>query len=94
MSVRVTLQNDESVEVFSKQLLDIENGKILADASTSLISFLPNFCQFTTSKEKLITKVLPNIGKNYKNYIWLSERAILGVKNKDVEHKQFEYKIN
>lgn len=85
-NMRVALQNDESAKVFSKQLLDIGNGKIPVDASTGLISFPPDFCQFTRSKEELITKVFPNIGENYKNHVWLSERAILGAKNKDVDN--------
>lgn len=84
-NMRVALQNDKSAEVFSKQLLDIGNGTIPVDASAGLISFPPNFCQYTTSKEELITKVFPNIGANYKKNVWLSERAILAAKNKDVD---------
>ncbi|KAF2898048.1 hypothetical protein ILUMI_08127 [Ignelater luminosus] len=55
-NVRVALQNDISAGVFSKTLLDIGNGKIPVDSSTGLISFPTNFCQFTTSKEELISK--------------------------------------
>jgi len=29
--------------------------------------------------------MFPNIGKNYKNHVWLGERVILAVKNKDVD---------
>jgi len=31
MNIQVALQNDETVELFSKQLLDISNGKIPVD---------------------------------------------------------------
>lgn len=84
-NMRVALNNDQSAEVFSRQLLDIGDGKIPVDASTGLISFPTNFCQFITSKAELIKKVFPNIAQNYRNHIWLSERAILAAKNKDVD---------
>ena len=84
-NMRVALQNDISAEVFSNTLLDIGNGKIHVDSSTGLISFPQFFCQFTTSKEELISKVFPNISVNYKNHDWLRQRAILAAKNKDVD---------
>jgi len=37
-----------------------------------------------TSKNDLVEKVFPNILTNYKSHKWLSERAILAAKNKDV----------
>lgn len=65
-------------------VLDIGNEKITVDTSTSIISFPLNICYFTTSKEEFILKVFSNIVENYKNHAWLSERAILAAKNKDV----------
>ncbi|XP_062542137.1 uncharacterized protein LOC134210129 [Armigeres subalbatus] len=53
-NMRVTLQDDPSAELFSNQLLAIGNGSIPVDAATGLISFPPNFCQFASTKEKLI----------------------------------------
>jgi len=44
MNMRLALQNDESTEMFSKQLLYIGNRIIPVDASTDLISFPSNFC--------------------------------------------------
>ena len=38
-----------------------------------------------TSKNELVEKVIPNILTNYKNHKWLSERAILAAKTKDVQ---------
>lgn len=69
--MRVELQNKISTGVFSKALVDIGYGRILVEASTGLISFPPNFCQFPNSK------MFANISENYKNHAWLSKRAIL-----------------
>ncbi|XP_061392257.1 uncharacterized protein LOC133327727, partial [Musca vetustissima] len=44
-----------------------------------------NFCEFTSSKEELITKVFPGLEQNYTSLQWISERAILAAKNKDVD---------
>jgi len=46
--MQVTLQNGELVEVFSKQLLDLDNGKVPVDAYIGLIVFSANCCKFTT----------------------------------------------
>lgn len=76
--------------MFSKQLLDIGNGKIPVDLFTGLITFPPNFCNLTSSMAELITKVFPDIGRNYINHDWLGERAILAAKNKDVDELNFK----
>ncbi|XP_044592333.1 uncharacterized protein LOC123270358 [Cotesia glomerata] len=89
-NMRVALQNDISAEVFSKQLLDIGNGNIPIDDSTGFISFPADFCQLTKSKDELIAKVFPNIGANHHNHAWLSERAILAARNKDVDYLNSE----
>ena len=46
MNMRVELQNDQSGEVFSKQLLDIGNDKIPVDSSSGYIIFPTNFCHY------------------------------------------------
>ena len=83
-NMRVQLQNDKSAEIFSRQLLDIGNGQLPVDETSRRISFPDNFCNLVTSREELIGKVFSNIQINYKNHDWLSERAILAAKNKDV----------
>lgn len=88
-NMRVALQNDPSAVEFSRQPLALGNGQIPVDVSTGLISFPANFCEFTSSKEELITKVFPGIAQNYKNLDWISERAILAAKNKDVDSLNF-----
>ncbi|CAI6372996.1 unnamed protein product [Macrosiphum euphorbiae] len=80
---RVALQNDPSAAEFSRQL------PIPIDVLTGLISFPANFCEFTSSKEELITKVFPNIDVNYNNLDW----AILAARNKDVDSLNFTIKF-
>ncbi|KAF2885970.1 hypothetical protein ILUMI_20203, partial [Ignelater luminosus] len=84
-NMRVALLNNTSAEDFSEQLLTIGNGRVPVDESSGLISFPQNFCNFVSSKDELINKVLPKIITNYKNNEWLSERVILAAKNKDVD---------
>ncbi|XP_055614537.1 uncharacterized protein LOC129760881, partial [Uranotaenia lowii] len=88
-NMRVALQNDSSAEIFSKQLLTIGNGEVPVDVSTGLISFPQSFCSFVSTKEELIANVFPNIVQNHVNHDWLSSRAILAAKNKDVDELNF-----
>ena len=87
--MRVELQNDQSGEVFSKQLLEIGNGKSPVDISSRLITSPINFCHFATSKNELIEMVFPNISDNYSSHDWLSERVILAPKKMDVNDMNF-----
>jgi len=53
-NLRVTLQNDLSAEVFSKQLLDIGNGKMEFHENTKLIKLFENVCNIVDLKNALI----------------------------------------
>ncbi|XP_055589718.1 ATP-dependent DNA helicase pif1-like [Uranotaenia lowii] len=88
-NMRVALQNDSSAEIFAKQLLTIGNGEVPVDVSTGLISFPQGFWFFVSTKEELIANVFPNIVQNHVNHDWLSSRAILAAKNKDVDELNF-----
>lgn len=83
-NMRVELQHDKSAAIFTKQLLDIGNGKMVIDESTQCITLPTNFCIITSTADELIHKVFPDIKKNYKNHVWLRARAILAAKNNDV----------
>ena len=89
-NMRVELQNDQSGNIFSKQLIDIGNGKFPVDMLTGCINFPQSFCQLTRSKDELIQKVYPDIARNYRDHDWFSERAILAAKNIDVNELNFK----
>ncbi|GFW35042.1 ATP-dependent DNA helicase [Trichonephila clavipes] len=88
-NMRVQLQRDASALNFAKQLMDIGNGRMEIDESTQCITLPANFCKITESIDELVQKVFPNIAQNYKNYQWLSTRAILAAKNIDVNTINF-----
>lgn len=89
-NMRVMLQNDQSGDIFSKQFIDIGNGKFPIDVLTGCITFPESFCQLTQSRAELIHKVFPNVAQNYLFHDWLSERAILAAKNTDVNELNFK----
>ncbi|XP_065370863.1 uncharacterized protein LOC135963006 [Calliphora vicina] len=83
-NMRVQLQRDASASTFSKQLLDLGNGKMPIHPTTKCITFPSDFCRMTQSIQELINCVFPNIGQNFKNKQWLCERVLLAAKNIDV----------
>ena len=84
--MHVQLQNNDSGQTFSDQLLAIENRNLPVDSISGHIQLPADFCNLVTSKNALVEKVFPNILTNYKNHKWLSEQAVVAAKNKDV-HK-------
>lgn len=56
-NMRVKMQNVGSVSEFSNHLLDLENGKIPIDPTTSTIKFPPNLCTLTKSTDELFNGV-------------------------------------
>jgi hypothetical protein len=59
--MRVFLQQDETANVFAKQLLDIGNNKVALDTSTGFIRIPTDFCHITNSKEELLFNVFSQI---------------------------------
>lgn len=66
--MRVFLQQDETANVFAKQLLDIGNNKIAVDTSAGFITLPTDFCHITDSKEELIQCTFPDIEQKFNNY--------------------------
>ena len=75
--------HDPSAETFSKQLLDIGDGKVTKD-ETGCIKLLNYFCTIIESQDALIDQIFPDVHRQYSNHEWLAERAILAAKNVDV----------
>lgn len=88
-NMRVRLQGDVLGELFAQQLLNIGNGSIAANIDGT-ITLPEDFCNLVDSKEELIQKVFPDIANNYLNMQWISERAILAAKNKDVHDINYD----
>jgi ATP-dependent DNA helicase PIF1 len=61
-------------------LLDIGDGKITTD-ETGCIKIPIDFCTIIDSQIALIDQIFPNVHKQYTNYGWLADRAILAAKN-------------
>lgn len=82
--MRVQIENDASADSFFMQLLAVGNAQIPIDRSTGLITLHNNFCNFAPTKQGLVSSIFPYIAQNYQNHNWLSKRAILAPKNKEV----------
>ncbi|XP_036322368.1 ATP-dependent DNA helicase pif1-like [Rhagoletis pomonella] len=90
INMRIHLQNDPAAHEFSKQLLQIGDGKIQIERTNGLITVPNNFCTITKSIDELIECVFPNILQNYRNHDWLRERAILAPKNIHINAINFQ----
>jgi ATP-dependent exoDNAse (exonuclease V) alpha subunit len=89
VNMRVQMLQDPSAETFSKQLLEIGDGKVAVDTA-GCIKLPSNFCTIVDSQGALIEQIFPDIQIRYNNHKWLSERAILAPKNVDVNELNFK----
>eukprot|EP00102_Acyrthosiphon_pisum_P013585 XP_008183218.1 PREDICTED: ATP-dependent DNA helicase PIF1-like [Acyrthosiphon pisum] len=92
-NMRVFLQQDETANVFAKQLLNIGNNKVEVDSTTGFIRIPTDFCHITDSKEELIHRVFSDIAQQLNNHNWLGERAILAARNILVDVDDLNEKI-
>nr|XP_046472567.1 uncharacterized protein LOC124214346 [Neodiprion pinetum] len=83
VNMRVQMLQNPSAETFSKQLLDIGDGKVARDKS-GCIKLQADFCTVIDSQDALIDQIFPDVRRQYANHGWLAERAILAAKNVDV----------
>lgn len=84
VNMRVQMLQDPSAETFSKQLLDIGDGKVAVHENTGCIKLQTDFCTIIDSQNSLIDHIFPDVHTQYANHKWLAERAILAAKNVDV----------
>jgi hypothetical protein len=75
---------DESDQIFSKKLLEIEDGRFVVKSSGN-IKLPTDFCNMVSSVPELIDAVYPGISQNYLNLDWLRDSVILAPKNEDVD---------
>ncbi len=67
---------------FADQLLTPGNRKIPVDSKTGSITF--HFCTLVESTDEFISKVFAYLHENFNKHNWISERAILALKNASV----------
>ncbi|GFT35818.1 ATP-dependent DNA helicase [Trichonephila clavipes] len=79
INMRVQMLQDPSAETFSKQLLDIGDGKVAID-ETGYVKLPTDFCTIADSQDTLIEQIFPDVHTQYINHEWLAERAILAAK--------------
>ncbi|XP_057340808.1 uncharacterized protein LOC130677904 isoform X2 [Microplitis mediator] len=84
VNMRVQMLQDPSAETFSKQLLDIGDGKVAVHENTGCIKLQTDFCTIIDSQNSLIDHIFPDVHTQYANHKWLAERAILAAENVDV----------
>ncbi|CAF3254328.1 unnamed protein product [Rotaria sp. Silwood2] len=70
-NMRVHLQGDVAAGQFAQQLLNLGDGKIVADPTNGLITIPNNFCNIVDSIETLKTSVFPDIRRCFNDHKWL-----------------------
>ncbi|XP_044597583.1 uncharacterized protein LOC123274158 [Cotesia glomerata] len=89
VNMRVQVLQDPSAETFSKQLLDIGDGKVTI-AETGYIKLANDFCTIIDLQDALIEQIFPDVHTNNINLEWLSERAIFEFRIVSFELLSFE----
>lgn len=82
VNMRVHLQADSSSGDFSRNILEIGEGKFVMDTEGEID--ISSICIVVNTVGELISSVFPNIQENFQRLDWLCERAILAPKNKTV----------
>ncbi|XP_042904063.1 uncharacterized protein [Parasteatoda tepidariorum] len=83
VNMHFQILQDPSAETFSKQLLDIGDGKVTKD-ETGCIKLPDDFYTMIDSQDALIKVIFSVVHTQYIHHEWLAERAILAAKNDDV----------
>ena len=80
ISMRVQMQQVPSSDTFSKQLLDIGDGKVTVHENTGCIKFSTDFCIIIDSQNSFIDRIFPYVRTHFIFHAWLAERTILTAK--------------
>jgi len=90
--MRAILKNDLSPKVFSKLLVDIDNGQIVYNENIQLIKLSENVFNINDSKNASIVSAFPSTRDNYSDHQLLCERTILNTKSVHFDEINFIYK--
>jgi len=90
IGIRVQILQDPSVETFSKQLLDIGDGKVALHENTGCIKLPNDCCTIINSQNDFIVQIFPDIHTQYLNHEWMVERAILAAKKCGCRRFEFQ----
>ena len=88
--MRVQMLQDPSTDTFSKELLDIGDGKVNFHENTGCIKLPTDFCTIVDSQNAVIDRIFPEVRTKFTNHVWLAERFILAAKNVDVDDLNFK----
>lgn len=86
--MRVHIQGDSNAAAFSKNLLEIGDGRVAHDPINGNITIPCG--NIVKSIDELRKSVYPDLSQNFNDHNWLCERSILASKNDTVEESNLE----
>lgn len=81
--MRAYLRGDTAYSAFSQWLLVLGVGRLPSDDNGMVL--IESVCTVVETTSQLVNCVFPNLESNFRNMEWLSQRAILDLKNRTVD---------